>query len=106
MFFFGWGWLQTHQNQKKGKKHHAHRAVVEVSGLFGGNITGLHGGNIKMCAAIINNGVLHPHANLGPNNPELIIWFLDRFHELIQGERVDDNWFVVNRLFTVLYFPL
>lgn len=48
----------------EGEEHHCHRAVVDGPGL--------HGGNITMCAAITNNGVLHHHASLGPYNTDLI----------------------------------
>ncbi len=52
-----------------------HRAIVNVPGQRGGNIT--------LCAAITQNGVLHRHANLGPYNTNLILTFLDRLHNII-----------------------
>lgn len=41
----------------------------------GRNAVGQRGGNITMCAAISQNGVLHHHATLGPYNTDNIIQF-------------------------------
>ena len=44
------------------------RAIVGVPGQRGGNVT--------LCAAISNHGVLHHHATLGPYNTEHLLTFL------------------------------
>lgn len=50
-----------------------HRAIIDVPGQCGANIT--------MCAAISNqHGALHRHANLGPFNTASILTYLDRLH--------------------------
>nr|XP_029480639.1 uncharacterized protein LOC115103815 [Oncorhynchus nerka] len=52
-----------------------HRAIVNVPGQRGGNIT--------MCAAVGQQGVPHHHANLGPYNTALLITFLDTLHGIL-----------------------
>ncbi|XP_029571765.1 uncharacterized protein LOC115163746 [Salmo trutta] len=47
-----------------------HRAIVNVPGQRGGNITS-------------QKGVLHHHANLGPYNTALLITFLDTLHGIL-----------------------
>eukprot|EP00063_Salmo_salar_P061727 XP_014036562.1 PREDICTED: uncharacterized protein LOC106590264 [Salmo salar] len=56
----------------RGKNIIGHLAIINVPGQRGGNIT--------MCAAISQNGVLHHHAILGPYNTAPIITFLDILH--------------------------
>lgn len=46
-----------------------HRAIVNVPGQRGGNVT--------LCTAISQRGVLHRHAILGPYNTMLLLAFLD-----------------------------
>lgn len=46
-------------------------------------VPGQRGGNITMCAAISNRGVLHCHAILGPYNTALLLQFLDQLHNNI-----------------------
>ncbi|KAI2645113.1 hypothetical protein H4Q32_030897 [Labeo rohita] len=58
------------KTRRRGRNVIGHRAITNVPGQRGGNIT--------LCAAITKNGVLHHHANLGPYNANLILAFLDR----------------------------
>ncbi len=60
---------------RRGRNVIGHRAITNVPGQRGGNIT--------LCAAITQNGVLHHHANLGPYNANLILAFLHRLHEIV-----------------------
>ncbi|XP_031688651.1 uncharacterized protein LOC109897194 [Oncorhynchus kisutch] len=53
----------------QGRNIIGHRAIVNVPGQRGGNIT-----------AISQQGVLYHHANLGPYNTALLITFLDTLH--------------------------
>ncbi|XP_051505235.1 uncharacterized protein LOC127412695 isoform X2 [Myxocyprinus asiaticus] len=45
------------------------RTLVDVSGQ--------HEGNVTLCAAISNHGLLHHHATLGPYNTQRLLTFLD-----------------------------
>ncbi len=87
-----------------------------------GNVPGQRGGNITLCAAISVQGVLHHHATLGPYNTGQIIAFLDALHTVVQDRPqqprfvvIWDNvsfhraalvrdWFNHNH-FTLLYLP-
>ncbi len=62
----------------RGRKIVGHRAILNVPGQRGGNIT--------IYAAIMQNGVLHRHANLGPYNMAHIFTFLDRLHSIVTAE--------------------
>ncbi len=46
------------RTRRRGRNIIGHRAIVNVPGQRGGNIT--------LCAAITQNGVLHRHAHMGP----------------------------------------
>ncbi len=99
-----------------------HRAIVGVPGQRGGNVT--------LCAAISNHGVVHHHANLGPYNTHQLLNFLNHMRDALLGQQdehpiyvvVWDNgefhralqvreWFTMNQGFikslpsTVLHFP-
>ncbi len=99
-----------------------HRAIVGVPGQRGGNVT--------LCAAISNHGVVHHHANLGPYNTHQLLNFLNHMRDALLGQQdehpiyvvVWDNvsfhralqvreWFNMNQGFikslpsTVLHFP-
>lgn len=64
------------KRQKRGRNVISQRAIVEVPGQRGGNIT--------MCAAITH------HATLGPYNTTHLITFLDTLHNtLIPPDQVD-----------------
>ncbi len=102
---------------RRGRNVIGHRAIINVPGQRGGNIT--------LCAAITQNGVLHHHANLGPYNANLILAFLHRLHEIVTAlNQVDQmryivvwdnvsfhrsapvqNWFHEHPEFEVLYLP-
>ncbi|KAL0146999.1 hypothetical protein M9458_057523 [Cirrhinus mrigala] len=105
------------KTRRRGRNVIGHRAITNVPGQRGGNIT--------LCAAITQNGVLHHHANLGPYNANLILAFLDRLHEIVTAlNQVDQmryivvwdnvsfhraalvqNWFHDHPEFEVLYLP-
>ncbi len=111
------------KTRRRGRNVIGHRAIIDVPGQRGGNIT--------MCAAISSmHGVLHRHANLGPYNTGHILTFLDRLHNiLIPPERMNDadhqrnryvvvwdnvsfhraapvqNWFADHPTFLVQYLP-
>ncbi len=63
------------QTRRRGRNIIGHRAIINVPGQRGGNIT--------MCAAISQNGVVHHHATLGPYNTAHIITFLDTLHDML-----------------------
>lgn len=52
-----------------------HRAIANVPGQRGGNIT--------VWAAVNQQCVLHHHANLGPYNTAILITFLDTLHDIL-----------------------
>lgn len=55
------------KTRRRGRNLIGHRAIIDVPGQRGGNIT--------TCAAISNmHGVLHRHANLGPHNIFSYFW--------------------------------
>ncbi|XP_016341056.1 uncharacterized protein LOC107693786 [Sinocyclocheilus anshuiensis] len=111
------------KTRRRGRNVIGHRAIIDVPGQRGGNIT--------MCAAISSmHGVLHRHANLGPYNTAHILTFLDRLQNiLIPPERMNDadhqrnryvvvwdnvsfhraapvqNWFADHPTFLVQYLP-
>ncbi len=62
------------RTRRRGRNIIGHRAIVHVPGQRGGNIT--------LCAAITQNGVLHRHAHMGPYNTALILTFLDQLHNI------------------------
>ena len=59
----------------RGRNIIGHRAIV--------NVPRHHGGNITRCAAVSQQGVLHPHAKLCPYNTALLITFLDTLHGIL-----------------------
>ncbi|KAK0151758.1 hypothetical protein N1851_006859 [Merluccius polli] len=63
------------KRRKRGRNIIGHRAIIQVPGQRGGNIT--------MCAAISNRGILHRHAVLRPYNTALLLQFLDQLHNNI-----------------------
>ncbi|XP_034740321.1 keratin, type I cytoskeletal 9-like [Etheostoma cragini] len=104
------------RTRRRGRNIIGHRAIVNVPGQRGGNIT--------LCAAIKQNGVLHPHAHMGPYNTALILTFLDQLHNITAANQIDhmqyivvwdnvsfhrsalvQNWFQQHPHFTVLYLP-
>ncbi|KAM4595668.1 uncharacterized protein V3H82_003053 isoform 1-T2 [Fundulus diaphanus] len=104
------------RTRRTGRNIIGHRAIVNVPGQRGGNIT--------LCAAITQNGVLHRHAHMGPYNTALILTFLDQLHNITAANQIDhmqyivvwdnvsfhrsalvQNWFQQHPHFTVLYLP-
>ncbi|XP_016112695.1 uncharacterized protein [Sinocyclocheilus grahami] len=108
------------KTRRRGRNVIGHRAIIDVPGQRGGNIT--------LCAAISSmHGVLHRHANLGPYNTAHILTFLDRVQNIL--ERMNDadhqrnryvvvwdnvsfhraapvqNWFADHPTFLVQYLP-
>ncbi len=100
------------RTRRRGRNIIGHRAIVNVPGQRGGNIT--------LCAAITQNGVLH----VGPYNTALILTFLDQLHNITAANQIDhmqyivvwdnvsfhrsalvQNWFQQHPHFTVLYLP-
>lgn len=59
------------------------RAIVAVPGQRGGNIT--------LCAAISNHGVLHHHATLGPYNTQRLLTFLSDLRDVVLGREQQDH---------------
>ncbi len=57
------------KRRRRGRNVTGHRAIVDVPGQRGGNVT--------LCAAISNHGVVHHHANLGPYNTHPLLNFLN-----------------------------
>ncbi|RXN15293.1 membrane-bound immunoglobulin [Labeo rohita] len=70
------------KRRRQGRNVIGQRAIVEVPGQ--------RGGNIAMCAAITNHGVIHHHATLGPYNTAHLITFLEILHNtLIPPDQID-----------------
>lgn len=66
--------------KKRGRNVIGHHAIINVPGQRYGNIT--------MCAAVSQNGVVHHHATLVPYNTAHFITVLDTLHDiftLVQG---------------------
>jgi hypothetical protein len=64
---------------KRGRNIIGHDAIIQVPGQSGGNVT--------LCAAISNRGVLHRHVKVGPYNKAQLLQFLDHQHNnIIQQE--------------------
>lgn len=57
------------KRRRRGRSVIGQRAIVGVPGQRGGNVT--------LCAAISNHGVVHHHANLGPYNTHQLFIFLN-----------------------------
>lgn len=89
------------------------------------NVPGQRGGNITMCAAITQNGVLHHNATLGPYNTGHMLTFLDAIYTMLVPDPDQEparfvvlwdnvsfhravlvqNWFATHPQFVVLYLP-
>ncbi|KAI7800421.1 hypothetical protein IRJ41_002844 [Triplophysa rosa] len=103
--------------RRRGRNIIGHRAIINVPGQRGGNIT--------LCAAISQHGVLLHHAKMGPYNTPHILAFLDRLHHIITAgnemhqiqytviwdnvsfhrSALVQNWFQHHPQLTVLYLP-
>ncbi len=116
-FFVDEAGFNLTKTRRRGRNIIGHRAIINVPGQRGGNIT--------MCAAISQNGVVHHHATLGPYNTAHIITFLDTLHDMLTNVQRPEqtryviiwdnvsfhraalvrNWFTDHPLFTVLNLP-
>ncbi|XP_036933440.1 insertion element IS630 uncharacterized 39 kDa protein-like [Acanthopagrus latus] len=104
------------KSRRRGRNIIGHRAIIDVPGQRGGNIT--------LCAAITQNGVLLRHASMGPYNTAHILTFLDQLHNILTVNQIQQmqyiviwdnvsfhcsaqvhNWFQQNPQFSVLYLP-
>ncbi|KAI2665257.1 Insertion element IS630 uncharacterized 39 kDa protein [Labeo rohita] len=75
------------KTRRRGRNIIGHRAIINVPGQRGGNIT--------MCAAISQNGVVHHHATIGPYNTAHIIAFLDTLHDMLTVQRPEHTRYVI-----------
>lgn len=109
------------KTRRRGRNVIGQRATVEVPGQRGGNIT--------MCAAMANDGLLLNTPLIGPYNTERLIAFLEQLYAQLvpaeQGEPVRNpqvfvivcdnvafhhsaavtDWFAAHHRFMVLYLP-
>ncbi|XP_031723080.1 uncharacterized protein LOC116394257 [Anarrhichthys ocellatus] len=110
------------KRRRRGRNVIGQRAIVEVPGQRGGNVT--------ICAAISNHGVLHHHVTLGPYNTQHLLRFLANLRDILfeqQGQELNENpiptnvivldnvsfhraaqvrqWFNINGQFMTLYLP-
>ena len=108
------------KRRRRGRNIIGQRAIVQVPGQRGGNVT--------LCAAINQNGTQHRHAQVGAYNTGRLITFLDGLHAQmvppgqIGGEQqvnyvvIWDNvsfhraalvrdWFQAHPRFSVMYLP-
>ncbi|XP_016315794.1 uncharacterized protein LOC107668442 [Sinocyclocheilus anshuiensis] len=115
------------KRRRRGRNMIGQRAIVEVPGQRGGNVT--------ICAAISNHGVLHHHVTLGPYNTQHLLRFIANLRYILfeqqvqeqQGQELNENpiptyvivwdnvsfhraaqvreWFNINGQFMNLYLP-
>lgn len=71
----------------RGRNVIGHRTIVGVPGQRGGNVT--------LCAAISNHGVVHHHANLGPYNTHQLLIFLNHMLDALLGQQDEHPIYVV-----------
>jgi len=106
------------KRRRRGRNIIGQRALADGPGQSGGNVT--------LCAALSNHGVLHRHATLGPYNTQRLLAFLDglrdalfqhaqrevqpcyvvvwdnvRFHHAVLVR----NWFMNDPRFTNVFLP-
>jgi hypothetical protein len=68
------------KTRRRGRNIIGQRAIIEVSGHIGGNVT--------ICTAMSHNGVLHCHARLGRYNTAHLLNSLNTLHcNLFQPEQ-------------------
>ncbi len=75
------------KRRRRGRNVIGHRAIVCVPGQRGGNVT--------LCAAISNHGVVHHHANLGPYNTHQLLIFLNHMRDALLGQQDEHPIYVV-----------
>ena len=72
------------KRRRRGRNVIGQRAIVEVPGQRGGNIT--------MCAGMNHQGILHRHAHLGAYNTARLLVILDGLHDLlVPPGQIDDQ---------------
>ena len=71
------------KTRRRGRNIIGQRAIVNVPGQRGGNIT--------LCAAINHHGILHHHSILGPYNTARLLTFLDTLHNTVIPPDQPDN---------------
>ncbi|XP_049336457.1 uncharacterized protein LOC125802431 [Astyanax mexicanus] len=71
------------KRRRRGRNVIGQRAIVTVPGQRGGNVT--------LCAAISNHGVLHHHATLGPYNTQHLLTFLSDLRDIVLGFQQQDH---------------
>lgn len=72
-----------------------HRAIVEFPGQRGGNIT--------LCAAISNRGVLSHHATLGPCNTEHLLTCLDGLRDVLSANEQQEHEMLARPLYVIIW---
>lgn len=75
------------KRRRRGRNVIGHRAIVGVPGQRGGNVT--------LCAAISNHGVVHHHANLGPYNTHQLLISLNHMRDALLGQQDEHPIYVV-----------
>ena len=108
---------QGSKARRRGRHIIGHGAIINVPGQRGGNIT--------LCAAITQNGVLLRHSSVGPYSTPHILTCLDRLHNIVTAvnhrhqmqyiviwdnvsfhwSALVQNWFQHQPQFTELYLP-
>ena len=71
------------KTRRRGRNIIGQRAIVNVPGQRGGNIT--------PCAAINHHGILHHHSILGPYNTARLLTFLDTLHNIVMPPDQPDD---------------
>ncbi|GAA6071274.1 uncharacterized protein LOC113635738 [Tachysurus ichikawai] len=79
----------------RGRNIIGQRAIVGVPGQRGGNVT--------LCAAISNRGVLHHHATLGPYNTEHFLTFLGGLRDVLLEREHQDYQQAVHAVYVVVW---
>lgn len=76
------------RRRRRGRNIIGQRAIVQVPGQRGGNIT--------ICAAISNHGVLHHHVTMGAYNTQHLMTFLANLrNNLLELENHEDTMYVI-----------
>lgn len=83
------------KRRRRGRNIIGQRAIVEVPGQRGGNVT--------LCAAISNGGVLHHHATLGPYNTDHLLTFLGGLRDVWFEREQQDHQQAVHPVYVVVW---
>ncbi|XP_039593508.1 uncharacterized protein LOC120516116 [Polypterus senegalus] len=75
------------KRRRRGRSVIGQRAIVGVPGQRDGNVT--------LCAAISNHGVVHHQANLGPYNTHQLLIFLNHMQNALLGQQDEQSIYVV-----------